>query len=52
MGMRGQRGSATGRVPSGVYRFYVENFPLGQIAVSAPERVFSKPSVALNLMRL
>lgn len=36
-------------LPSGVYRFYVENFPLGQIAVSAPERVFSKPQLALKL---
>ncbi|MBP6016936.1 MAG: hypothetical protein KA586_09465 [Candidatus Promineofilum sp.] len=34
---------------SGVYRFYVEDFPLGQIAVAAPERTYDAPPLALDI---
>ncbi len=34
---------------SGAYRFYAEDFPLGEIAVTAPERVFDAPPLTLKL---
>jgi hypothetical protein len=36
-------------LPSGRYRFLVEDFPLGEIAVAAPERQFTPPPLAQEL---
>jgi hypothetical protein len=47
------RGQQTVRLPaalvSGRYRFFLEDFPLGEIAVTAPERQFDPPPLTLAL---
>ena len=36
-------------LPSGRYHFYLEDFPLGEIAVTAPQRQFTPPPLAQTL---